>query len=124
MKIIEDVRKYAAEHGIAEEETLRRGMESKSKDFVGRGAELYAKASSVAQATHPPSQSEDDLSSVCVGCDLNQNEHDNWTYFVRFAFWNREVALAPGVLGSHNSIHFRIRLLKQKQAGIQPGGLI
>ncbi|MSR49626.1 MAG: phosphomethylpyrimidine synthase ThiC [Gemmataceae bacterium] len=44
MKISEDVRKYAAEHGIAEEEALKKGMEEKSKEFVEKGAELYAKA--------------------------------------------------------------------------------
>lgn len=44
MKITEDVRKYAAEQGIAEEEALKKGMEEKSKEFVEKGAELYAKA--------------------------------------------------------------------------------
>ncbi|PYJ86005.1 MAG: hypothetical protein DME22_06950 [Verrucomicrobia bacterium] len=43
MKITEDVRKYAAEQGIAEEESLKKGMEAKSKEFVERGAEVYAK---------------------------------------------------------------------------------
>ena len=44
MKITEDVRKYAAEQGLAEEEALKRGMEEKSKEFVEKGAEVYAKA--------------------------------------------------------------------------------
>ena len=44
MKITEDVRKYAAEQGIAEEEALKKGMEAKSKEFIEKGAELYAKA--------------------------------------------------------------------------------
>ena len=44
MKITEDVRKYAAEQGIAEEEALKKGMEEKSKQFVEEGAEVYAKA--------------------------------------------------------------------------------
>jgi len=44
MKITEDVRKYAAEQGIAEEEALKRGMDEKSKEFVEKGAEVYAKA--------------------------------------------------------------------------------
>ncbi|MBN9688865.1 MAG: phosphomethylpyrimidine synthase ThiC [Verrucomicrobia bacterium] len=44
MKITEDVRKYAAEQGVAEEEALRRGMEEKSKEFVEQGAEVYTKA--------------------------------------------------------------------------------
>jgi phosphomethylpyrimidine synthase len=44
MKITEDVRKYAAEQGIAEEEALKKGMEAKSKEFVDKGVEVYAKA--------------------------------------------------------------------------------
>jgi phosphomethylpyrimidine synthase len=43
MKITEDVRKYAAEQGIAEEEALTKGMEAKSQEFVEKGAEVYAK---------------------------------------------------------------------------------
>src|SRR5665647_653457 len=34
MKITEDVRKYAAEQGIAEEEALKKGMEEKSREFT------------------------------------------------------------------------------------------
>lgn len=37
-------RKHAAEQGIAEEEALKSGMEEKSKEFVEKGSELYAKA--------------------------------------------------------------------------------
>ena len=44
MKITEDVRKYATEQGIAAEEALKKGMEAKSKEFVEKGAEVYAKA--------------------------------------------------------------------------------
>jgi hypothetical protein len=44
MKITEDVRKYAAEQGIAEEEALKKGMEQKSREFAEAGAELYSKA--------------------------------------------------------------------------------
>jgi phosphomethylpyrimidine synthase len=36
-------RKSAAGQGIAEEEALKRGMEEKSKEFVEKGAEVYAK---------------------------------------------------------------------------------
>ena len=43
MKITEDVRKYAAEQGIAEEEALKKGMEEKSREFVQQGSELYTK---------------------------------------------------------------------------------
>jgi phosphomethylpyrimidine synthase len=41
MKITEDVRKYAAEQGLSEEEALQRGMEEKSKEFVDKGGEVY-----------------------------------------------------------------------------------
>ncbi len=44
MKITEDVRKYAAEQAISEEEALQRGMEEKSKEFVEAGAEVYQPA--------------------------------------------------------------------------------
>ncbi|TLD68857.1 phosphomethylpyrimidine synthase ThiC [Phragmitibacter flavus] len=44
MKITEDVRKYAAEQAISEEEALARGMEEKSKEFVEGGAEVYTPA--------------------------------------------------------------------------------
>ena len=40
----EDVRKCAAEQAIFEEEALKKGMEEKSKKFVEKGAEVYAKA--------------------------------------------------------------------------------
>lgn len=42
MKITEDVRKYAAEQGSAEEEALKKGLEAKSKEFVEKGAEAHA----------------------------------------------------------------------------------
>ncbi|MCW1924041.1 hypothetical protein OKA05_15850 [Luteolibacter arcticus] len=44
MKISEDVRQYAAEQGLAEEEAIARGMEEKSKEFVEKGAEVYTPA--------------------------------------------------------------------------------
>jgi len=44
MKITEDVRKYAAEHGLDEQEAIRRGMEKKSEEFVNQGANLYREA--------------------------------------------------------------------------------
>ncbi|PWU15138.1 MAG: phosphomethylpyrimidine synthase [Verrucomicrobia bacterium] len=43
MKITEDVRKYAAEQGLKEEEALEKGMEEKAREFVEKGAEVYAK---------------------------------------------------------------------------------
>jgi len=44
MKITDDVRKYAAEHGMGEEEALEKGMEEKSKEFAAKGAEIYSGA--------------------------------------------------------------------------------
>ena len=44
MKITEDVRKFAAEQGLSDEEALKQGMEDKSREFVSKGAEVYAKA--------------------------------------------------------------------------------
>ncbi len=41
MKITEDVRKYAAEQGLSEQDALQKGMEDKSKEFVTQGAEVY-----------------------------------------------------------------------------------
>ena len=46
MKITEDVRKYAAEHGLAEEEALRKGMDEKAREFVQKGAEIYSRETS------------------------------------------------------------------------------
>ncbi len=44
MKISEDVRQYAAEQAISEEEAIQKGMEEKSKEFLEKGAEVYQKA--------------------------------------------------------------------------------
>lgn len=44
MKITEDVRKYAAEQELSENEALKVGMEQKSREFVDAGAEVYSKA--------------------------------------------------------------------------------
>lgn len=44
VNITEDVRKYAAEQGLAEEEALKAGMEQKSREFTDMGAEVYTKA--------------------------------------------------------------------------------
>jgi phosphomethylpyrimidine synthase len=43
MKITDDVRKYAAEQGLAEDEALKQGLAAKAKEFVEKGAEVYAK---------------------------------------------------------------------------------
>ena len=44
MKISEDVRKYAADQALSEEEALKKGMEEKSAEFVKQGAEVYTTA--------------------------------------------------------------------------------
>lgn len=38
-----DVRKYAAEQGLAETEVLESGMQEKRKEFLENGAEVYTK---------------------------------------------------------------------------------
>ncbi|MGL6291546.1 MAG: phosphomethylpyrimidine synthase ThiC [Silanimonas sp.] len=44
MKITQDVRDYAAEHGVAEEtEALEKGMAEKSAEFRAQGAQVYRK---------------------------------------------------------------------------------
>ena len=44
MKITEDVRKYAAEHGISENEALGEGLKEKSAEFVKKGSDVYITA--------------------------------------------------------------------------------
>jgi phosphomethylpyrimidine synthase len=43
MKISQDVRDYAAEQGLSEEEALVKGMDEKSKQFLEEGADIYRK---------------------------------------------------------------------------------
>jgi phosphomethylpyrimidine synthase len=43
MKITEDVRKFASEHGLTEKEAIKSGMQEKGREFLEKGAELYAK---------------------------------------------------------------------------------
>jgi phosphomethylpyrimidine synthase len=43
MKITEDVRQYAAQQGISEDEGIQQGMADKSAEFLKTGAELYHK---------------------------------------------------------------------------------
>jgi phosphomethylpyrimidine synthase len=43
MKISQDVRDYAAEKGLSEEEALVKGMDEKSKQFLKEGADIYHK---------------------------------------------------------------------------------
>ena len=44
MKITQDVRDYAATQGVSAEQALEKGMESKAKEFVEKGAEIYRRA--------------------------------------------------------------------------------
>jgi phosphomethylpyrimidine synthase len=41
MKITEDVRKYAAQHGITEEAAIEKGLKQKATEFTKSGAEIY-----------------------------------------------------------------------------------
>ncbi len=43
MKITQDVREYAREKGMTEEEALKQGMQEKSVEFIKTGAEIYQK---------------------------------------------------------------------------------
>lgn len=44
MSITDDVRKYAAEHELSEQDALTVGMEEKSREFIEKGAEVYQEA--------------------------------------------------------------------------------
>jgi phosphomethylpyrimidine synthase len=44
MKITQDVRDFAAKHGVSENEALKRGLEIKAVEFVKQGAEVYSRA--------------------------------------------------------------------------------
>ena len=41
MKISEDVRQYAAEQALSEQDAIQKGMEEKSREFVEKGAQVY-----------------------------------------------------------------------------------
>ena len=43
MKISQDVREYAAEKGLDEQEALKKGMDEKSEQFLKEGADIYHK---------------------------------------------------------------------------------
>jgi len=43
MKITQDVRAYAKQQGISEDEAVQKGMQEKSIEFIGKGAEIYNK---------------------------------------------------------------------------------
>jgi phosphomethylpyrimidine synthase len=44
MKISQDVREYAAEHGLDEQEALHAGMEEKAEEFRQMGGQIYVEA--------------------------------------------------------------------------------
>ena len=44
MRITEDVRKYASEHGYSTEEALAKGLDEKAAEFLEKGAEVYTQA--------------------------------------------------------------------------------
>jgi phosphomethylpyrimidine synthase len=41
MKITEDVRKYAAEHGVPDHQAMEKGMREKSRQFIEQGSKIY-----------------------------------------------------------------------------------
>ena len=44
MKTTEDVRKFAAEHGLTDAEAIEEGLKQKATEFTKAGSEIYAKA--------------------------------------------------------------------------------
>jgi phosphomethylpyrimidine synthase len=44
VNITEDVRKYAAEQELSEDDALKAGMEQQSREFAEAGSEIYSKA--------------------------------------------------------------------------------
>jgi phosphomethylpyrimidine synthase len=44
MKITDDIRQYAAEHDLTDEDALAAGMAEKSREFAEQGGEVYTKA--------------------------------------------------------------------------------
>jgi phosphomethylpyrimidine synthase len=44
MRITEDIRRFAAEHGMETVEAIEEGMREKAEEFRGKGGELYVEA--------------------------------------------------------------------------------
>ncbi|HUH92451.1 MAG TPA: phosphomethylpyrimidine synthase ThiC [Casimicrobiaceae bacterium] len=44
MKITQDVREYAAQHGVSNQDALAKGLEEKAVEFVRKGADIYTRA--------------------------------------------------------------------------------
>ena len=59
MKITEDVRKYANEKGLTDQEALTAGMAEKSEEFKHQGAEVYQPSSSPNQQPNEVSAGEE-----------------------------------------------------------------
>jgi phosphomethylpyrimidine synthase len=55
MKITQDVRDYAAQKGITDQEALAAGMEEKSEEFKKSGAKIYQEVASSGAESEPPS---------------------------------------------------------------------
>ncbi len=43
IKITEDVRKFAAQQNLSDDEALKAGMEQKAREFAEAGSEIYSK---------------------------------------------------------------------------------
>jgi len=41
MKITQDIRDYAKERGLSEMDAVQKGLDSKSREFVDKGKEIY-----------------------------------------------------------------------------------
>ena len=52
MKITQDVREYAKDHGVEAEKALAVGMSEKAKEFLREGGEIYHSADGAASGEH------------------------------------------------------------------------
>lgn len=43
MKITQDIRDYAQNHGLSDADAIQKGLEEKAKKFKEKGAEIYGK---------------------------------------------------------------------------------
>jgi len=53
MRISQDIRDYAAEHGVGEEHAIELGLKEKAAEFVAAGASVYAAPTSPTPSTDP-----------------------------------------------------------------------
>ncbi len=47
MKITQDIRKYALEHGLSETDAVQQGLDSKAREFAEKGKEIYVEQTAV-----------------------------------------------------------------------------